>query len=159
MLFEPRSKGLGKDSFLKLNDKEEVTGIFRGEIHTFRRHWTSSNRSQECTGENCPLCKADPENYPAFRFRINFVSNRDGQWFAKIFEGGGELYDSLTNLDRKFDLTKTIVEITRRGLKQNTKYDILPLVNHVLTKEMEAKIKSVSLLHLSTEKVEEAVGA
>lgn len=164
MLFEPRAKGLGKDSFLKLNDKEEVTGIFRGEIHTFKRHWVG-NRSQECTGQNCPFCTAkidpekDKENYPAFRFRVNFVTTVNGEWVAKIFEGGGELYDQLTNFDRKFDLTKTVVEIARQGLKQNTKYHILPRIDQPITKEMEAKLKSVSLLALSVETVEEAVSA
>lgn len=157
MIFTPRSKGLGKENFLTLNDKEEVTGIFKGEIYTYKRHW-SNNRSQECLGQDCPFCKADPENYPSFRFRVNFITTKDGQWCAKIFEGGGELYDLLTTLDRKCDLTKTIVEITRQGLKQNTKYMILPLVNQPITKEIEAKINSVSLLPLSS-KIEEPVGA
>lgn len=162
MLFEPRPKGLGKDSFLKLNDKEEVTGVFRGEIHTFKRHWVS-NRSQECTGQDCPFCtaKTDPEkeNYPAFRFRVNFVTTKDGEWVAKIFEGGGELYDQLTNFDRKFDLTKTVVDISRQGLKQSTRYLIYPRIDQPITKEMEAKLKSVTLLALSVETVEEAVSA
>lgn len=155
MLFTPRSKGLGSDSFLKLNDKEEVSGFFKGEIYKFYRHW-ANNRSIECVGAECPVCKVDPENKPGFRFRINFITTKEGHWFPKIFEGGGEIYDSLVNLDRKYDLTKTAVEITRRGLKQNTKYDILPLVNYPITKEIDAKLKSVSLLALSTDKVEDA---
>jgi hypothetical protein len=149
MLFTPRQKGLGSDNFLKLNDKEEVAGYFTGEIYKFKRHW-SNNKGIECTGaETCPICRIDSDNYPAFRFRINFVTTKDGQWVAKIFEGGGETYDQLTTLDRKYDLTTTAVEITRHGLKQNTKYMIMPLVNQPLTKEMESKIKSVSLQPLS----------
>lgn len=159
MLFTPRQKGLGKESFLTLNDKEEVTGLFRGEIYTFKRHWVN-NRGTECIGTDCPVCKVDPEkNYPSFRFRINFVTTKEGQWIAKIFEGGGETYDLLTSHDKKFDLTKTVVDITRRGLKQNTKYDITPRLDQPITKEMEAKIKLVGLLALSVEKVPEAMGA
>jgi hypothetical protein len=154
MLFTPRQKGLGKENFLTLNDKEEVTGIFSGEIFTYKRHW-SNNRSQECIGQDCPFCKAEPDKYPAFRFRINFITTKDGKWVSKIFEGGGETYDQLASLDRKFDLSKTIVEITRRGLKQNTKYDILPLTNQPITKEMETKIKGVTLLPLSFQKNDE----
>jgi hypothetical protein len=157
MLFTPRPKGLGKDSFLKLNDKEEVAGLFRGEIYTFKRHWTN-NQGVECQGENCQVCKVDPENYASFRFRINFITTINGQWVAKIFEGGGEIYDQLENLDRKYDLSKTVVEIIRRGLKQNTKYDILPM-NRPVTPEMEQKIKSVTLLALSAERAQEAVEA
>jgi hypothetical protein len=148
MLFAPRPKSLGKDAFLKLSDKEEVTGIFRGEIHTFRRHW-ANNRGVECGGEGCAICQADPENYPAFRFRINFITTKDGKWLAKIFEGGGELYDTLTSLDKKFDLSKTVVEITRLGLKQNTKYNVLPRIDQPVSKEMEAKIGAVGLLPLT----------
>lgn len=153
MLFVPRPKGLGKDNFLKLGDKEEVTGIFRGEIYSFKRHWVNQ-RSAECIGEGCPICAADPENRPSYRFRVNFITTKDGKWIAKIFEGGGELYDTLANLDKKFDLAKTVVEITRRGMKQNTRYDVLPLVNQPLTAEMKAKIEAVALLPLSAEEIE-----
>lgn len=158
MMFTPRPKGLGKDSFLKLQDKEEVIGIFKGEIYTFKHHWTEK-QGFECEGANCQHCKNNPDKFPSFRFRINFVTTINGNWVAKIFEGGGELYDQLENLDRKYDLSKTVVEIIRRGLKQSTKYDILPMVQHPLTKEMEAKIKSVSLLPLTVEKLEAVVSA
>lgn len=153
MLFVPRPKSLGKDNFLKLGDKEEVTGVFKGELYTFRRHWTN-NRSTECAGEGCPICKEDPENYPAFRFRANFITTKDGRWLPKIFEGGGELYDQLTNLDRKFNLVKTVVDIARSGLKQNTKYNVVPRTDIPITKEMEAKIAAVELLPLSNGEVE-----
>jgi hypothetical protein len=148
MLFTPRPKGMNKDNFLKLNDKEEVTGLFSGDIYTFRRHW-DGNRGVECSGEGCGLCKTITDKYPAFRFRVNFLIASEGKVFPKIFEGGGETYDSLTNLDRKYDLSKTVVEITRRGLKMNTKYDFLPLVNQQITKELESKIKACELLPLS----------
>lgn len=155
MLFVPRQKGLGKDSFLKLADKEEITGIFRGEIYTYRHHWTGSG-GLECSGEGCPAC-AEPapagekKRYPAFRFRVNFVTSKDGKWVSKIFETGGEVYDQLSNLDKKFDLSKTVVEITRNGEKKNTKYTIIPRVDQPITKEMEAKINAVPLLPLSLE--------
>lgn len=151
MIFTPRPKGLGKDNFLKLRDKEEISGLFRGKPYTYKRHWLN-NQSAECVGEDCPYCKADPEHSPAFRFRINFITTIDGKWVAKIFEGGGELYDQLCNLDRKYDLSKTVVEITRRGLKQSTKYDILPLVNEPVTPEIENRLKEVELLALFVDK-------
>ncbi|NBU22277.1 hypothetical protein EBS43_12830 [bacterium] len=148
MLFQPRQKGLGRENFLKLNDQEEVTGVFRGDIYTFKRHW-SDNRSLECPGSGCTLCSTGlKENFPSFRFRINFVTYKDGHFSAKIFEGGGETYDLLVSLDKKFDLSKTLVDITRRGLKQNTKFDFLPRVDHPITPEIEFKIKNVTLVTL-----------
>ncbi len=152
MMFTPRVKGLGADSFLKLNDKEEVTGVFMGDIYLFKRHWVA-NRGNECIGEGCPFCAADPEAFPSFRFRVNFVTSREGQYIAKIFEGGGETYDLLVSHDKKFDLRKTVVDITRMGIKQNTKYNILPRLDQPITKEMEVKVKAVTLLALVAEKV------
>ena len=148
MLFQPRQKGLGRENFLRLNDQEEATGVFRGEIYTFKRHW-SDNRSLECPGSGCTLCATGlKENYPSFRFRVNFITYRDGQWAPKLFEGGGETYDLLVSLDKKFDLSKTLVDITRRGLKQNTKFDFLPRVDQPITNEIENKIKAAVLLPL-----------
>jgi len=40
------------------------------------------------------------------------------------------------------------VDITRRGLKQNTKFDFLPRVDHPITPEIEFKIKNVTLVTL-----------
>lgn len=149
MIFVPRPKGLGKDAFLKLVDGEEVKGVFRGEPYRFLRHW-SNQRSVECIGDGCPVCAVDKENRPSFRFRINFLTSRDGKWFAKIFEGGGDLYDSLTSLDRKFDLSSTVVDITRRGTKQNTRYEVIPMAHMRITDEMRAQIAAVELLPLSS---------
>lgn len=154
MLFTPRQKGLGKDNFLKLNDQEEVQGVFAGALYTFKRHW-KNNQSMECIGSSCPVCTTDPENRPGFRFRVNFITTKDGKWVAKIFEGGGELYDSLVGLDKKFNLSDTVVEIIRRGTKQNTKYDVLPRADMPINKEMKEKIGAVSLLPLKHEPMEQ----
>jgi hypothetical protein len=162
MMFIPREKGLGAENFLKLNDKEEVSGVFVGDLYRFKRHWVNG-RGSECPGEGCSFCDADAQfnateadlkkhRYAAFRFRVNFVTTKDGQWVAKIFEGGAETYDLLVSLDGKFDLSKTVVDITRMGLKQNTKYNILPRLDQPITKEMKSKIDSVTLIALVAEK-------
>jgi len=149
MLFTPRLKGLGKENFLRLGDQEEATGIFKGEIYTFKQHWVDG-RGSECSGPGCQMCANDPEHYPAFRFRVNFILSNNGQLAAKIFEGGGGIYDSLVNLEKKFDLSKTIIDISRSGTKKNTKYQILPRSDIPVTQEMESKFKSIQLHQLST---------
>lgn len=148
MLFNPRPKGVG---FLKLADGEEVSGAFVGAPYTFRQHWVKG-RGAECQGEGCTFC-ANPEldkdgkaKFPGFRFRINFVTTIDGKYAARIFEGGGKTYDKLVALDKKFDLTNTSVEITRRGVKQNTDYDFYP--GKPITEKVRAQIKAVELLPL-----------
>jgi hypothetical protein len=158
MLFTPRPKGLGKENFLRLNDQEEATGIFRGEIYTFKQHWVNG-RGTECTGSGCQMCASDPDHYPAFRFRVNFIQSNNGQFSAKIFEGGGGIYDSLVSLEKKFDLSKTIVDIARSGTKKNTKYQILPRVDMPVTQELESRLRAVPLLQLSTSSTGKESGA
>jgi hypothetical protein len=148
MFFLPRLKRLSKESFLNLNDQEEATGIFSGEIYTFKRHWLN-NRGIECTESGCPTCASHPENHPSFRFRVNFVTLKNGQWIAKVFESGGEVYDLLVSLDKKFNLSKVLIDITRRGMKQNTKFDILPRADKPVSQEMMDKMKAVDLLPLT----------
>lgn len=158
MMFAPRPKGLGKDNFLKLGDKEEVTGLFRGEIYSYRHHW-QNRRGVECIGPDCQYCKETTEegkpNYPRFRFRVNFVTTKDGKWVAKIYEGGGEIYDQLVSLDRKFDLSKTVIDISRSGTGANTKYNIIPRLDIPLNDEMKKQLEAVELLPLTSEAVEQ----
>ena len=148
-MFPPRPKGLGKENFLKLSDQEEVTGIFRGELITFKKHWVHG-ASTECLGSSCGICKEDPKNYPMFRFRINFIVFKKNQWEAKIFEAGGGVYDLLTSLNKKMDLSQVLIEITRRGMKQNTKYDFLPRTDIPISQEMKKQIQAMELLPLSS---------
>jgi hypothetical protein len=145
MMFTPRPKGLGKDNFVKLNDRESLLGIFRGDIYTFKRHW-ANNKSETCTGAECPICKVDAKNYPSFRFRINFLTDN---MLPKIFEGGAETYDALTEVDKSSDLAKCLVQITRRGLSKKTSYEFEAQVKTPITKEARAKIDSIPLLPLS----------
>src|SRR4051812_3522620 len=99
MMFKPRPRGLGAANFLKLADGEEVTGVFRGGIYTFRKHWMGQGTpTVECAGADCPVCVTKPPKGPSFRFRVNLITSKDGQWIAKIFEGGSELYDQLSIL-------------------------------------------------------------
>lgn len=148
MMFAPRPKGLGSDNFLKLNDREKVVGVFKGDLYKFRRHWVGG-KGMECEGaDKCPVCKegSSKENYPSFRFRINFVTDK---MIPKIFEGGAETYDALTLVDAQYDLSQYIVQISRRGLGKKTTYEFEVDAKTPLTKENKTKIESVTLLSLS----------
>lgn len=143
MMFTPRQKGIGKDNFIKLQDRESVIGVFVGEIFTFKRHWIN-DRGEICQGgkEKCQFCKDDPKTYPSFRFRVNFINDT---MCAKIFEGGGEAHDALCLLDKKYDLSKTLVEIIRKGKGTRTTYDFEILTDQ----KVPTDISKVSLLSLS----------
>lgn len=156
MMFKPRPKGLGKDNFLKIEDGGEVTGVLKGEVHAFRKHWMGGNMpSVECPGKDCPVCATNPPKGAAPRYRVNFITSKDGQWSAKIFEFGNELYDQFFALNKKFDIANIVLDIGRTGKDKNTRYNILARPDIQITKEMRAKIDAVPLLALSAEEAQE----
>lgn len=140
-----KQDGGGKAAFVKLADGESIKGVFRGDPVHFKQHFVN-NTGALCPGlATCEHCKAGLK--PAFRFRLNFVTNENGAYVAKIFEQGWIVYESLGSLHEEYDLQKTVVKITRKGEKQNTSYTIIPLPNG-LTDEQAAKIAAVPLQRL-----------
>jgi hypothetical protein len=123
---EDNSGGVSSESFLKLKDKDTVTGVFRGEPYDFMQHWVG-NRSTPCTEDkSCPHCKDG--NKPSFRFRINFIVKAEGAYKAMIFEQGWTVYTDLRALNKDYSLEKYAMKITRSGTTKNdTKYTILPV--------------------------------
>ena len=150
MLFTPRKKGISTENFIRLQDGQEVTGIFAGMPDTFKIHWLN-NKTSICE-DGCSVCRDFPDNKPKFRFRINLVTQENGKWIPKIFEGGGPLFDDLVAKDAKFGLHKTLIEISRRGTKADTKYEVLPRLDIVVTPEMIKEIKTVKLHVLTQQK-------
>ena len=134
------------NSFLKINDKESVVGIFRGEPYEYRQHWVNK-KGELCPGEGCEHCAAGEK--PGFRFRLNFVTYDAVDYKAWIIEQGWNFYTDLKGLhEGDYDLEKTLVKITRNGTGNMTKYTILPVANRVLTEQEMARIGAVKLLKL-----------
>ncbi len=134
--------------FVKLKDGQKITGVFRGEVFTFRDHWTSG-KSQRCTGtDDCVQCEKGKA--AKFRFHLNFLTVENGDWVAKIFGGGKKIYQMLKGLhESDYDLEKTIVSIIRHGsTKDDTTYTILPIKDNQVTPEREAILSKVKLLDL-----------
>lgn len=144
---------MGGKNFVKLKDKESITGVLYGDIHDFRQHW-NNNKSTPCTGEMCLDCSAG--NRSTFRFRLNLITKEGTTYSAKIFEQGAKVYQALKSLHESgYNLEKTIVKITRNGSdRQNTSYSILPIPNHQVTPDTESQLKNVvlnDLINLATE--------
>ena len=141
--------GSGKN-FIRLKDGESVVGVFRSDPHDFRVHW-DHGQSIECVGAGCPQCKAGSKS--AFRFRINFITQENGAYVAKIFEQGKAVYMALGALHSSgYDLTKTVVSITRTGSgKNDTQYNVLPLPppKGIVTDAFEAKLQAIKLHDLA----------
>lgn len=132
--------GSGSKNFLKLKDKESVTGIFRGELHDYYAIWENS-KSREVS-----------ETTPGgtFRFRVNFVVKDGSNYNVKIFENGVNVYRQLSELHAEYNLEETVVKITRNGTGTDTTYSILPLLKQQLTKEAKTFLEKLELLPLES---------
>lgn len=138
----------GSNLFLKLKDGESVAGVFRGEIHEFYSKW-DGNRSHLST----PL-----DQEAKCRFRLNFVTKEGAKFVAKIWEFGLVVYNQLADIDAEYPLEETKVKITRRGMKTDTTYMILPLMKEKIDPKTMTAILSVPL-NVLEHKEQSGVGA
>lgn len=146
MKFDQEVGKYSSEDFIRLKDREKVTGIFRGDIFTFHRHWIGRN-PKPCTGPACELCKS--EHKPKFTFNVNFVVKAaDSSYVPKLFQGGWRLYQQLKSINSDYDLEKTIISITRNGTDTNTTYAILPIKDYNVSAELEHKLGKLSLLDI-----------
>lgn len=141
-------RGIESKNFIKLNDGQEIVGVFRGDPFEFQDHWIN-NRSQECTGSSCEHCKAGIKS--GFKFRINFITKENNEYVAKIFERGWSVYKTLRKLhEGDYNLEKTIVKIKRIGsTRQNTEYSVLPIPKYHVNAQLENTLAKVKLHDLA----------
>lgn len=126
----------GGGSFLKIEDGQSVTGVFRGNVHKYYQLWPQG-------GEK----KVSDEPFPGaqLRFKANFVVYENKQFVAKIFDFVANTNNSLANLSKVCDVRKTKVMITRNGMGKKTTYTVLPVLNEPITEEQLKKIEAVEL--------------
>lgn len=139
----PELKQSAIKNIMKMKAGESVTGVFRGEVYTFKSHWNGSY-SSACDGADCKFCANN--NKPKTRFRLNFVTKENAVLVAKVFEQGYKTMQDLKELNKEYPLEKHWVKITRTGNSaSDTKYTILPIKNSELTKAQEAEIAKIQL--------------
>lgn len=129
-------------NYLKLKDRDSVTGIFRGDVREFYVQWIDK-KPIECD-ENAAGAK--------FRFCVNLVfkDKETNQLVAKIFEQGAVVYNQIKDLNSEYDLETTFVKITRNGSGMNdTNYSILPILKQTVTEQIEKQLSAVELHELA----------
>lgn len=114
----PKNEGIGASNFLKVADGQSVQGVFRGEVHEFYQSWPRG-------GEKQIFDKPTPG--ASSRFRLNFVTQEDGKFVAKVWEFGLTVYNQLAEISEAYPLEVTKVKISRRGVDKNTQWMIIPL--------------------------------
>src|SRR5690606_15563802 len=133
--------GGGSKNYLKLEDGQSTTGVFAGNPQEFYVLWEDGKATE---------CDKDIKG-ASFRFRINFITNENGTYVAKIFEQGATVYNLLKELNEEFPLDKTVVVIRRNGIKMNTSYSIIPSGRTKWTPELGKKLEQVALHALGEE--------
>jgi len=141
------------EDFIRLKDKESVTGVFAGKPYLYEKHWNGKHFI-ECTHPDVPCAFCSNGDRARFSFRLNFVTKgADGKNVAKIFEQGPMVYDAIRALAvGGYDLSRTVVTISRKGAtKDDTVYSVVPLPppNGVLTDKGLAVIKAIPLHDLA----------
>lgn len=112
----------GPGNYVRLKDKESITGIFRGDIYDFYSLWENGK----------PKIVEESVFGARFRFKINFVVKEGSTYLVKIFEQSQTVYQQLSELHDEYDLEKTLIKITRNGSgKNDTTYTLMPLRQEV----------------------------
>ena len=145
-MFKPLPQtGNGGNLYVSLKkDGDLVRGIFAGEPKTFRIHWING-KGIDCLGEGCPHCAAGDKS--KFRFTCNFIVEENGMYVAKLFESGKTVYDALAEQGADYDMSKTLVKITRKGTGMDTTYAVtIAPPDKQPTKEQLETIKAVQLV-------------
>ncbi len=133
----------GPNHFIKLKDGESVSGVCRGEIYEAFLVWDNKQKTE--VPEGTPGAK--------FRFSVNFIVKDGSSYVAKILDGGTSIYKQLAALAEDYDITQTVVKITRQGNGLDTEYSVLPAPpKQQVTKEAMTFIETVELHKLGDNK-------
>lgn len=139
---------------LKLNDGESHPGVLRGDITKFYQHWVN-NKPVPCPGrESCELCTAGEKG--SSRFRVNFITQVEGAWVARVLEGGKLIYDQLVILNKDCPLEKLKIRLTTNGKGQEKRTTVTPIpgADGIVSATFEKILAAVPLHDLSLEPVE-----
>lgn len=116
-------EGAGK--FLKIGNGESVKGICVGELYEYNVKWIDGK--SHVVPKGTPGAKS--------RFRMNFATRDDKQKLvAKIFEFGVQINNQLYEIAQEYDLSQTVIKISRHGEKLETEYTVLPLLKDIVPK-------------------------
>ena len=121
-----QAQGGGQGLYVSLKDGDKVQGVFRGDPVILHTHWFEG-KSIKCPGKDeCPHCAGGAK--PRFRFKLNFYTKQNGDWSAKIFEGGWSILKELKKLqDAGYKLEDTVIQVARKGAEMDTEYAVTPL--------------------------------
>lgn len=125
-MFQQRPNRNEGGKFLKIvSGQPAVKVILRGEPRLYQVHFDeAAKKSIDCTGPGCPLCRLSASKD---RFQVNALTREGDAYVAKILEGNGFMYDTLSDLVAAgYVLQETILLILKEGAGMQTKTKITP---------------------------------
>lgn len=143
-----KADGPGANEFIKLKDGDSVIGALRGDEYIFYTHWVDG-RTQLCKkamgiSQECPHCAAGERAKARFRFNM-VVKQDDGDLKMKILDQSAGLFQELKTLHSEWDLSKTIIKISRTGSGVNdTSYSVVPTKQQI-DEELEKKFSALDM--------------
>lgn len=127
--------------YVKMKSGDRIVGLFVGDPVLFDQHWVDG-KSSVCSGAGCTHCKAGEK--PSTRFQINFLTQEEGVWMAKVFEQGKKTMKTLESFHKEYDLEKTLVTVTKQGERMTTVYSLLPAKTNLSEAELK-KVRAIPL--------------
>jgi hypothetical protein len=112
------NEGTSAANYLKVLDGQSVKGVPQGELFCFWQKWPQGGMKEVF---------AEPQPGASPRYKINVVVHEDGALVAKVFEFGPRVYDSFAAISEELDLSKTKIQISRKGSAKATAWTIIPL--------------------------------
>lgn len=140
----------GGGNYLRMKDGDSFKVVLQGDPYEFSTLWEQGKS------------RVVPDGTPkaSFRFRINAVLKEDGKYVAKIWEQGARVYKALKALADDYDLSQTVLKVTRSGsTKDDTSYAVVPMpggVDSNVQREI-TKIKLHDLVDKSNGAADEAL--
>ncbi len=135
----PASTGSGGGKFLKIEIGQSVKGVFRGEPQIYYRKWPKGGVKVE---SDVPAAGFDE------RYKVNFVTQEDGVFVAKIFDCNVYIYNQIADINESMDIETIKCKISRQSAGKGSTYMILPIIKEVISAKALAEIEAIELIPL-----------
>lgn len=142
--------GIGADNFLKVDDGEDVTVVFRGQPFLYYQDWDESTNTKQIFSEPVAGAKA--------RYLWNAViyDSSAKKFVAKVWDMANSTYELLYKINKSLPLETTKIQISRKGVKKNTRWTVFAL--GPIDEKTKKAIEAVRLNILHREPSEPEVG-
>lgn len=124
MIQDPKSVGAkGENPFIRIEPNTSLKLLI---LASTAKDWVFFKRCFETKAVYSPHENVAADNVK-WRFRVNAVVSEAGKKpEVKILEHGSQVYEQLFDLSKEYDLSSTVIVISRSGSGIGTRYKVMP---------------------------------